>query len=265
MATKKPDPQSTTATSAHMRAALLKAHPTAEYVTLFEVQEGTGGSMGRRADAIIQSLWPSRGLELMGFEIKVTRSDWLNELKHPEKADRIAKFCDRWTIVTPPGIVKVGEMPEAWGLWEVNPETLAIKRTKLGLLLTPTPPTRSFLASLMRARAKADAAEQAAWLEVVQKAANTEARKRYAKSDYSSRPSADEAALRDAKSVLDKVEAVKVLTGINLLTYKPAEQVARAIQFANSSNLRRTLRALESVLNDAGLRAGIAELLGDKA
>ena len=254
------------ATAAHMRAALSKAHPTAEYVVLFEVQEGTGGSMGRRADAIIQSLWPSRGLELMGFEIKVSRADWLGELKDPSKAERIAQFCERWTIVAPPGVVKVAEMPATWGLWEVNPETLAIKRTKQAPLNeNALPPTKAFFASLLRARAKADAAEQALWLDTVQKAADKEARKRFERYGEGSRSrSVDEDALKDAQHVLNKVEEVKALTGINLLTYKPAAQIARAIQFANSTAMQRAMHSLGYVINDADLRAGITELLGDK-
>jgi len=30
-------------------------------------------------------LWPSGGLEIHGHEVKVSRSDWLRELKEPEK------------------------------------------------------------------------------------------------------------------------------------------------------------------------------------
>jgi hypothetical protein len=44
------------------------------------------------------SLWPSRGIELHGIEIKVSRNDWLKELGDPAKADEIARFCDRWWV-----------------------------------------------------------------------------------------------------------------------------------------------------------------------
>lgn len=71
-----------------------------EYALMFEVRSGTGhSSQVRYADAMALGLWPSRGLELTGFEIKVSRSDWLRELKEPQKADRIGRFCDRWYVV----------------------------------------------------------------------------------------------------------------------------------------------------------------------
>ena len=40
------------------------------YAYLPQVGDSTGYSVHRHADAIVMSLWPSRGLHLMGFEIK---------------------------------------------------------------------------------------------------------------------------------------------------------------------------------------------------
>ena len=45
-------------------------------------------------DAVIMSLWPSRGLELHGVEIKVSRADWKREAADPAKAEAIAAYCD---------------------------------------------------------------------------------------------------------------------------------------------------------------------------
>ena len=44
-------------------------------------------------------VWPSRGLYLHGFEIKVHRNDWLRELKNPAKAEEIAGYCHFWWVV----------------------------------------------------------------------------------------------------------------------------------------------------------------------
>jgi hypothetical protein len=51
----------------------------------------------------------------MGFEIKVHRSDWLQELKQPQKSDPVQKYCRHWWVATPPGIVASGELPPTWG------------------------------------------------------------------------------------------------------------------------------------------------------
>jgi hypothetical protein len=76
---------------------------------------GMGGS--HYADAMALNLFPSRGMELHGFEIKVSRNDWRRELKDPAKADALAKFCDRWwVVVSSKDLVKPGELPPTWGL-----------------------------------------------------------------------------------------------------------------------------------------------------
>jgi hypothetical protein len=85
------------------------------------VSNATGYRANRHADALAMSLWPSRGLELHGFEVKCDRRDWKRELDAPWKAEPIAKFCDRWWIVVADGnIVKPGELPAGWGLLVAN-------------------------------------------------------------------------------------------------------------------------------------------------
>ena len=102
-------------TAAQVRAALVNRYRAPEWATFFEVPNSTGGAAARSADAIAMSLYPSRGLRMHGFEIKVSRSDWLHELKQPDKSVPIQRFCDHWWIVTPAGIVKEGELPPTWG------------------------------------------------------------------------------------------------------------------------------------------------------
>ncbi len=104
----------------------------------------------RTADALIISLWPSRGLELIGVEIKVARQDWLREKENPEKADEIGKYCDRWWIVTPPGIVHVDELPAAWGLMEWHEDKKKWKTVKPAQSTTVKPVTKEFLAAILR-------------------------------------------------------------------------------------------------------------------
>ena len=79
---------------------LREKYKAPEYAYLTEVRNATGYS--RRdtyADGIAMSLWPSRGLEVMGFEIKVSRSDLLQELRALNKSAPIQKYCDRWHLV----------------------------------------------------------------------------------------------------------------------------------------------------------------------
>jgi hypothetical protein len=93
-----------------------------EYAFLAQVRNQTGFSKTvRTADALAMSLYPSRGLSLFGFEIKISRSDWLSELKKPDKAEEFYQFCDYWyLVVNGPQIVAPGELPATWGLIDVS-------------------------------------------------------------------------------------------------------------------------------------------------
>ncbi|MCC6426256.1 MAG: MmcB family DNA repair protein [Phycisphaerales bacterium] len=127
----------------------LKAHfPKEAYSILPGVAEATGGGC-RVADALMMSLWRSRGLALTGFEIKVSRHDWLRELKDPSKADPICKFCDHWYIaVGDHDVAKVEELPETWGL--IVCDGKKVKIVKKAPKLSPVPISRAFLASILR-------------------------------------------------------------------------------------------------------------------
>jgi len=87
------------------------------YAFLEQVANGTGLNATRHADAIAVQLWESRGLNITGFEIKVSRPDWIKELKHPNKAEPIAQYCHYWYLVVgDESIVQFGELPQTWGL-----------------------------------------------------------------------------------------------------------------------------------------------------
>jgi hypothetical protein len=136
-------------TAADIRAAMLKKWAAPEWATMWEVNNGTGINGGRRyADAIMMSLWPSRGLELHGVEIKVRKSDWKREAADPTKAELIAAYCDRWWIHTPPGIVDLTELPPAWGLREWSGRQW--KTIKEAERTEARPMDRAFLAALLR-------------------------------------------------------------------------------------------------------------------
>jgi hypothetical protein len=91
-----------------------------EWCLLSQVRNSTGyvKARTRTADAIAMNTYPSRGLAVLGFELKVSRADWLRELKNAGKADDIALMCDYWWVVAEKGIVAHGELPHGWGLLE---------------------------------------------------------------------------------------------------------------------------------------------------
>jgi len=138
------------ATAADVVAALRRKYPAEAYALVEEVGNSTGFRCRRHADVVLVGLWPSRGLEIVGIEVKVSRGDWIRELQDPGKADPIAKFCDNWIVATgSPGIVKLDELPINWGLLELDTAG-RLQCAKVPVLMKPEPVDRGFVAALVR-------------------------------------------------------------------------------------------------------------------
>ena len=95
-------------------------------------QCGFGGYNGdgrlRTVDALVVDLWPSSGNEIHGIEVKVSRSDWLTELKDPDKAEAFRPYCDRWWLAVPDASIVRDDLPPEWGLLVVSGGTLRARR-----------------------------------------------------------------------------------------------------------------------------------------
>ena len=139
---------------------LRERHQAPAWGFLEHVANGTGRHQSRTADALAMSLWPSRGLELHGFEVKVYRGDWLRELADPAKADEIAARCHRWWVVAgDESIVTQDDLfPQTWGLMVVRDGALSVVRE--APLLTPAALTWEFLAAILRRAAEAQVRPQ---------------------------------------------------------------------------------------------------------
>ncbi|CAN5735743.1 hypothetical protein BH09ACT8_BH09ACT8_55980 [soil metagenome] len=83
-----------------------------------EVGMNGGYGAGRRCDAVYVGFTTTSGRQLIGHEVKVSRSDWVSELgRKSGKADAWADQCHQWwLVVSDPAIVRDGELPEGWGL-----------------------------------------------------------------------------------------------------------------------------------------------------
>lgn len=122
------------------------------WAVLHEVADATGAAVRRWADLVAVSLWPSRGLEIHGVEIKADRRDWLRELENPAKAEPVFRYCDRWWVATLPGVVDPGELPPTWGLMILKKSRL--HTTTAAPKLEPAPLDRKFLCAVLRRAAE---------------------------------------------------------------------------------------------------------------
>ena len=145
--------------ASHIKAALRLKYAAPQYATLEEVRNATGRAKRRQsggpryADMIAMALWPSLGLEIIGFEVKITRADWLKEISDEKKAVAVQQFCDRWYLVVPhknhEKTVRPGELPATWGMLTVD-DAGTVREIVAAPKLDAQPVTRAFLASLMR-------------------------------------------------------------------------------------------------------------------
>lgn len=128
---------------------LRKKYPANEYVLMEEVSDAAGFNRSNSADFISYCLWPSRGLQINGIELKSFRSDWLRELKKPDKAENIFKYCDYfWLLTTDFTIAKLEEIPETWGWMYIQGKS--VKIAKQAPKLNPLPLSKGFVAAMLK-------------------------------------------------------------------------------------------------------------------
>ncbi|AUG29422.1 MULTISPECIES: hypothetical protein [Microbacterium] len=111
----------------------------------------------RIADAIVLDTWGVPHAELTeperldtrwgerqsvhGFEVKVSRSDWLTELRDPEKAEAWARYCHYFWLVAADRSIVRDDLPDGWGLLVPHGTSLraAVKPTRRTALAMPLP------------------------------------------------------------------------------------------------------------------------------
>lgn len=135
-------------TTREIRLALRERYQQPEWALQEEVANGTGLTGRTYADAVAMHMYPSRGNELVGFEIKISRQDWLKELKKPDKSQWVQQYCDRWFVVAPKGMIQKEEVPITWGLMEFHEGKLTIKRGAPDLPAKDI--NRPFMAAMLR-------------------------------------------------------------------------------------------------------------------
>lgn len=227
-------------TSAIIKALIREKYPNREWALAFEVGNGTGSEARRHADAVAMNLWPSRGLAIHGFEFKVYRNDWLRELQNPAKAESVAQYCDYWWLVTAPGIVKEGELPDVWGLQEVQDGKLVT--IKPAPHKDATAAGRPFMAALFRKMSEADSAE----IEQI-------VAKRLAELDASRQQSFErevESRTRHYERLRERVDEFERASGIDLEDWSlHPEEFGKAVKFVLNNGVFGAYNSIERLRN----------------
>jgi hypothetical protein len=244
-----------------IRELLRANYPPPAYACFDEVPETTGGRAFNRADLVVVGLWPSRGMEITGIEIKASRSDWLRELKNPKKAEAVFRFCDRWILATTSEeIVKGDELPPLWGL-------VTVKSGKLSWRVVPgrlkaEPPTVGFFASLCRKAAEDRDAVRANWVPAaeVQARVNQElATWKKIEGDRLARARFPEIA--ELEALRREVAMFQEATGVEIRNYGARREIADALRAHREGRLKvqaegqlEQTKALARSLQEVGAR-----------
>lgn len=127
----------------------LRAGNGERYVYANHVRSHAGFDARRTADFMAMDLWPSKGLALHGHEVKVSRGDWLTELRDPTKAEEFKRYMDRWWLVVPDASIVRSDLPNDWGLMAVRDGSLRV--IKPAPKLHPEPMPKTMTAAFLRA------------------------------------------------------------------------------------------------------------------
>lgn len=149
-------------TSDFILGILRAMHPPSEWIFASEVQTSTGAMSlfgensvlsERRIDAFALNLWPSKHYQRVAFEIKVSRSDFLGELRHPAKRTHALFLSNIFWFVLAPGIYDPKEDYKYFqgveGVMEISSD-YRIKKIVMPRIHDAHPMPIDFTASLMR-------------------------------------------------------------------------------------------------------------------
>ena len=228
-------------TSAEIKAALRRHFAAPAWQVFFEVGNDTGARVRRHADAVAIGIWPSTGHLIHGLEIKVSRSDFLGEMKNPEKSQPIFRHCHRWSLVCPAGLVKAGELPPTWGM--LTYAGGKFRNAAPPAKLDPDPITPGFMAALVRRSGELDGSviseavrlARAEWQKEIEGRLNVE------------RSRIDCEVARKGADALVIVEKLRDVLGQDLSAHNAAE-FAEIIKAVRKSGIRNGYSGLKGIL-----------------
>jgi len=91
-----------------------------------------------------------------GFEVKISRADWLAELRQPEKAEAWAQFCHTFSLVAADRRIVRDDLPDGWGL--LIPHGTSLRMVVRPRRRDPRPMPTPIVVSIARAVQKTETA-----------------------------------------------------------------------------------------------------------
>jgi hypothetical protein len=113
---------------------------SSEWVFLRELRVGTGfrNNAAQRLDAFALNCFAHTSMKRVCYEVKISRADFLCEIKQPLKRRIGLRYSNEFYFVAPTGLLSTSEIPIECGLLEVGPFTTEERQsafTPLGSLI----------------------------------------------------------------------------------------------------------------------------------
>lgn len=244
-----------------VRELLAARYPSTEYALLEEVRNGAGFEASNSADFITVSYWPSRGLEMTGFEMKASRSDWTRELKNAKKAEAFFQYCNYFYLLTTnEKVAYMEEIPTTWGWYHVNEKNKLVCLKQAPEIKNQVPWDRSFVVAMLKR-----AADRSGF--VHQSAIETKLKERY-QAGIDSAKQAMKRADEDLNRLKEYVKRFEDASGLNLQihewgwsseTTKIGEAVKFIMKHGTGDKLERELLRLGETAKQicAGIEEGL--------
>lgn len=109
-------------TTEEVTRLVVDRHGGGGWLVWTELKTATGMLAHRSIDVFALHQWPSHGHMREAYEVKVSRGDWLRELKDPTKRREALLWSNHFWFVTTPGLIKPAELPPECGLMEARAE-----------------------------------------------------------------------------------------------------------------------------------------------
>jgi len=220
-----------------------------DYVLIPQVRNQTGFNRHvRTADALAVSLWPSRGIDVHGFEFKDSRADWLKELKEPAKAEEIGRFCSFWwLVVSDPAIFTPDELPPLWGAIHATGGTVNV--LKKAPRREAQEPTWVFVAAVLRAASEV-VTDEAQIQKRINAAVAAQADSHY-KSLQQATQRARESVGRELETLQRRIAAFEEASGVDILDWRQPEKIGRAVRLVLDGGIESLRGSLDAIAQQA--------------
>ncbi len=103
----------------------------------------------RRIDVLFFNYWYSKQYKRIALELKRARSNFLQELREPEKRAPVMKMVNEFYYVAPKGMIKPDEVPDDCGLIEIDDNGICRMKKRAPFLGDP-PPNWYLVGTLLR-------------------------------------------------------------------------------------------------------------------